>query len=108
MADMGAITPAFGGMAVIIPPERRISVRPGRHRENEKFIRFAFDDGDEKKVDQFVWLDDAHLIYIDGSDILERFGRSFFIIREASALAAHDKLHDVIIPSLGPSEQEDE
>ena len=55
-----------------------------------------------------MWLDDAHLIYIDGSDILERFGRSFFIIREASAVAAHDKLHDMIIPSLGASEQEEE
>ena len=95
-------------MAVILPPERRVSIRPGRQWKNEKFIRFAFEDGDEKKVDQFVWLDDAHLIYIDGSDILERFGRSFFIIREASAVAAHDKLHDMIIPSLGASEQEEE
>lgn len=95
-----AITPAFGAVRVLLPPERRVASCPGRRGDGERFIHFAFEDGSEKRIAQFSWFDEAHLIYIDGTDIIERHGRSFFIIREKSFNAAHDKLHEEIYPAI--------
>lgn len=97
---MDAITPGFGATSTILPANRRVSKFPGREYQEAPRIRFRFEDGCEKAIDQFAWLDEDHIVYIDGSDIIERHGDAFYIIRDESYQAAHDRLHYEIYAAL--------
>lgn len=85
-------SPDYGAIPAILPPERRVSKFPGRDIV-DGVIHFAFDDGQVRTIKQFAWFDEGHMLYIDGSDIIERYGDDFFVIHESSEQAAHDRLH---------------
>lgn len=83
-----------GALSAVLPPERRVAVLPGRLAGKQ--LRFAFDDGEVRTVRHFAWFEEAHVVYIDGADIIERCGRRFWLLRCTGHQEAHDRFYDIM------------